>query len=190
MTSITPQKQTTFAASLTDEYLARTGIHPVNSERRARRYLWTDAHAVQVCFGLSRTNGSQYRERALALIDTVHDTLGRHRDDDERDGWISGLPLEEALERPTAGGLRIGKYLPERKVDEPFDESLEWKRDGQYFHHSSRWICALMTAYHETGETRYREWAREFMAACNPYFTETPSSAMKDPFSISGTINR
>jgi len=34
---------------------------------------------------------------------------------------------------PTRGGLRIGKDLPERGPRAPFDERLEWDRDGQYF---------------------------------------------------------
>src|SRR5258706_6251131 len=39
---------------------------------RGRRYLWTDAYAVCNWLGLGD------RERALRLVDAVHQTLGRH----------------------------------------------------------------------------------------------------------------
>jgi len=45
--------------------------------------------------------------------------LGRHRDDDTRSGWISGLDDEKGKQHPTFGGLRIGKPLNERKPNEP-----------------------------------------------------------------------
>jgi hypothetical protein len=44
----------------------------------------------------------------------VHAVLGRHRPDDRRTGWISGLEEQEGSEHPTAGGLRIGKVMNER----------------------------------------------------------------------------
>ena len=50
----------------------------------------------------------------------MHHVLGRHRDDDPRRGWISGLSEAEGEAHPTAGGLRIGKPLPERAPGEPF----------------------------------------------------------------------
>ncbi|MCE7698274.1 MAG: hypothetical protein K8E24_005360 [Methanobacterium paludis] len=58
----------------------------------------------------------------------MHHTLGRHRDDDTRNGWISGLDDEKGERHPTKGGLRIGKKLNERKPDEPPSERLEWDR--------------------------------------------------------------
>ena len=45
--------------------------------------------------------------------------LGRHRDDDARTGWISGLDGARGRGAPDRGGLRIGKPLPERGPDEP-----------------------------------------------------------------------
>ena len=121
----------------------------------SRRYLWTDAFAVCNWLGLGEV------ERATALVDRVHRVLGRHRPDDARQGWISGLAEAEGARRPTAGGLRIGKPLPERRPDEPYDPRLEWERDGQYFHYLTRWIRALRAVAGVTGEGRYRRWAVE-----------------------------
>jgi hypothetical protein len=82
-----------------------------------------------------RSTGEQrHLQLALQLVDRTHHTLGRHRNDDPRDGWISGLDAREGESYPTRGGLRIGKGLPEHDPDEAFDERLEWERDGQYFH--------------------------------------------------------
>jgi hypothetical protein len=57
--------------------------------------------------------------------------------------WISGMPEEIGLNHPTISGLRIGKQLPERTVLEPYNEQLEWERDGQYFHYLTKWMIAL-----------------------------------------------
>ena len=73
----------------------------------------------------------------------MHHVLGRHRDDDPRRGWISGLSEEEGERHPTRGGLRIGKPLNEREPDEPADSQLEWEQDGQYFHYLTKWMHAL-----------------------------------------------
>lgn len=94
----------------------QTGL---SSSRPPQRYLWTDAFAVCNLLGLGRT------DLALRLVEQVHHTLGRHPGDDRRSGWISGLEGEAAEAHPTAGGLRIGKPLPERRSGEPFDERLE-----------------------------------------------------------------
>ena len=101
-----------------------------------RRYLWTDAFAVCNFLELYRPIGEEeYRQLALRLVDQVHHVQGRHRADDPRTGWISGLSEPEGEQHPTRGGLRIGKPLNERQPDEPFDERLEWERDGQYYHY-------------------------------------------------------
>jgi hypothetical protein len=78
-----------------------------------KRYLWTDAFAVCNLIGLHR------EDLARDLVDRVTRTLG------------------------VTKGLRIGKPLPEREPDEPFDEQLEWERDGQYFHYLTKWMHAL-----------------------------------------------
>lgn len=155
------------ARTLIEDYLNRTGITgPVT--RRDRRYLWTDAFAVQACFGLARIlEAPVYRKHALALIEAVHAHLGRHRTDDRegREGWISGLPEKEGLDHPTLGGLRIGKSLPERPPGQPGDERIEWEQDGQYFHYLTRWMQALLRAWYETEEDKFAIWAAELAEA-------------------------
>jgi hypothetical protein len=105
------------ASSLMQDFAAATGLDPASA--CPKRYLWTDAFAVCNYCGLYLVTGTTaYRELALRLVDQVHHTLGRHRGDDGRTGWISGLSLNEGEKHPTAGGLRIGKTLPERTAVE------------------------------------------------------------------------
>ena len=80
---------------------------------RGKRYLWTDAFAVCNLLALGR------EDLARELVDTVYRTLGVEK------------------------GLRIGKPLPEREPGEPYDDRLEWDRDGQYFHYLTTWMHAL-----------------------------------------------
>jgi hypothetical protein len=151
------------AQNLMDDFLRRTGITDP-ARNSDQRYLWTDSFAVQACFALSHEkNGGEYQAYALGLIDLVHSILGKHRADDPRKGWISGLPAEAGKNHPTAGGLRIGKKLSERINGEPIDHSLEWERDGQYFHYLTRWFNALLQAYRETGKKHYARWAAELI---------------------------
>ncbi|MEE4164133.1 MAG: hypothetical protein V2I25_16635 [Woeseiaceae bacterium] len=142
----------------------RTGL--TNMDNPARRYLWTDAHAVCTYLSLHVATGNDdYLGLALELVDQVHTILGRHRDDDAREGWISGLSEEEGRQHPTAGGLRIGKSLNERRRTDPLDERLEWERDGQYFHYLTRWMHALCRVSAATGKAVYRRWAVELAQA-------------------------
>ena len=144
-------------------FAARTGLDP---EGPQKRYLWTDAFAVCNYLALARVTGEErHRELALRLIDRVHHTLGRHRPDDPRQGWLSGLGESEGEAHPTRGGLRIGKELPERRPDEPVDEQLEWDRDGQYFHYLTRWMHALDQTARAAGQPRFNLWARELLQA-------------------------
>lgn len=146
------------------DFAGRTGLAP--PERDSRRYLWTDAFAVCNFLAIFRHTGDKaWHHLALHLVDEVHRVLGRHRPDDGRRGWISGLDEAEGLEHPTAGGLRIGKPRRERALDEPLDESLEWDRDGQYFHYSTKWMHALHQASRWTGEPIYLRWAIELAKA-------------------------
>ena len=157
------------AIRLTLEFAERTGV---TSERPSRRYLWTDAFAVCNLLGLARRTGEpRWVELALRLIERVHQTLGRHRDDDPRTGWLSGLEEAAAEEHPTRGGLRIGKRLPERRADEPFDGRLEWDRDGQYFHYLTQWMHALDQTSRLTREPRFNLWARELAAVAFAAFS-------------------
>lgn len=152
----------------------RTGI---DAEAPQQRYLWTDALAVENLLSLAHATGERhYVELAVHLVDLVHHTLGRHRDDDWRSGWLSGLSELGAASHPTWGGLRIGKPLPERKWDEPLDETLEWERDGQYFHYLTRWMRALDSLARYTNDGRYNRWARELAAVAFAAFTmEAPT---------------
>lgn len=157
------------ARVLMDSFAQKTGLQ--NKEGNPEeRYLWTDALAVQTFFALYHTSGKySYRDYAFKLIEMVHNNLGRYHSDDHRTGRISGLTEEEAKEHPTAGGLRIGKKLPERRQDQPLNERLEWERDGQYFHYITRWIHALLTAGKESGEQKYGIWAAELLVASNKF---------------------
>jgi hypothetical protein len=148
------------------DFAARTGL--ADRRHTAVRYLWTDAFAVCNFLGLYLELGDErLLELALRLVDQTHHVLGRHRLDDARSGWISGLSEEEGAEHPTRGGLRIGKPLPERGPDEGFDPSLEWERDGQYFHYLTRWMHALERVARVTGDRRYHRFACELaQAAC------------------------
>ncbi|RDV14186.1 hypothetical protein DXT99_15450 [Pontibacter diazotrophicus] len=163
------------ARGLMDDFVRRTGLEG-NKGDLAQRYLWTDAFAVQTLFGLAHAlEDDAYSKYAVKLVDVVHENLGRYRPDDVRKGWISGLPEAEGWKHPTAGGLRIGKRLPERKADEPFDEQLEWERDGQYFHYITRWVNALLQVQQETGEQRYADWAAELTQAGGRFIDKSGS---------------
>lgn len=170
-----PNPPTQEAVALMLSFAERTGL---TSERSPQRYLWTDAFAVCNFLGLARATGeARYAELALRLVDQVHHTLGRHRDDDHRTGWISGLGEREGEAHPTRGGLRIGKGFPERGPNEPFDEQLEWERDGQYFHYLSKWMHALDQVTRATGRPQFNVWARELAATAQRAFTYEPSTS-------------
>ena len=158
-------------------FAERTGL---TGERCPQRYLWTDAFAVCNFLGLAQLTGEcRYTELALRLVDQVHHNLGRHRDDDPRRGWISGLSEREGEAHPTRGGLRIGKGLPERESHAPFDERLEWERDGQYFHYLIQWMHALDQVARATGEARFNGWARELAQTAYHAFTYLPATAAR-----------
>lgn len=156
-----------------DEFAERTGL---SGHASPRRYLWTDAFAVCNFVGLSRATGDdRYLKFALQLIDQVHHVLGRHRPDDPRQGWISGLSDDEGERHPTRGGLRIGKKLNERAPDQLPDARLEWEQDGQYFHYLTKWMHALYRASQETEDARYYRWAAELASVAHQAFTFSDS---------------
>jgi hypothetical protein len=138
-------KQPATAAAVEEimrSFADRTGLSPAS--RAPRRYLWTDAFGVCNFLELFRRTGDpEHGKLAISLVDQVHGVLGRHREDDPRTGWISGLGEQEGRLHPTVGGLRIGKKWKERRPDEPFDSRLEWDRDGQYYHYLTKWMHAL-----------------------------------------------
>ncbi len=164
------------------DFAAATGLEPAGV--RPIRYLWTDAFAVCNYLALfNRTNETKWRDLALRLVDQVHHTLGRHREDDPRKGWISGLPEQEGRLHPTRGGLRIGKPLQERRLTEPSDERREWDRDGQYFHYLTKWMHALNRISRVTGDSQYTLWAVELADAAHAGFTCTsPAGGRKQMY--------
>ena len=167
------------AIELMLSFAQRTGLDPAG-DGPPRRYLWTDAFAVTNYLEIARRTGEQrYRDLALRLIDRVHHTLGRHRGD-HREGWISGLPDAEGEQRPTIGGLRIGKPLPERGPGEPFDPLLEWDRDGQYFHYLTKWMHALDQTTRATHDLKFNCWARDLAAVAYQAFVHSSGSG-RDP---------
>ncbi|MBE9504145.1 MAG: hypothetical protein IME96_08225 [Proteobacteria bacterium] len=98
-----------------NEFAGLTGLSPAG--KVPRRYLWTDAFAVCNFLELYRQSGDdKYKNLALLLVDQVHNILGRHREDDSRTGWISGLDEQEGKMHPTKGDMRIGKDMNERST--------------------------------------------------------------------------
>jgi hypothetical protein len=170
-----PGRAAEIAARLMAEFARRTGLAPPT--RTPQRYLWTDAFAVCNFLELHRRDGEpDHLALARALIDQVHHVLGRFRGDDARRGWLGGRSEDDGERHPTAGGLRIGKPLPERGVREPIDERLEWDRDGQYFHYLTKWMHALCQAAWVTGEAHYAQWAAELGRAAYDGFVRRSTS--------------
>lgn len=164
----TTEERHGIALVIMDDFARRTGLC---SDLPPRRYLWTDAFAVCNYVGLHYAIGERrLLESAVELVHQVHRVLGRHREDDARDGWISGLSEEEGIRHPTAGGLRIGKPMPERGPRERWDPREEWDRDGQYYHYLTKWIRALERVSVATREPSYRRWAEELALAMDRGF--------------------
>ena len=159
------------AENIMRRYAADTGLD--DPSRPPRRYLWTDAFGVCTFLGLYRQTGdAAWRRLALTLVDQVHHVLGRHRPEDSRRGWISGLDEEAGRRRPTAGGLRIGKPLNERGPGAPVDDRMEWDRDGQYFHYLTKWMHALDCMARTTRDATYLEWALDLARAAHAGFVK------------------
>jgi hypothetical protein len=168
------KKDITTVSELMLEFAALTGLSPAG--KFPRRYLWTDSFGVCNFLELFRlTKDEKYMDLALRLVEQVHNTLGRHRGDDTRTGWISGLEEQGGRKHPTIGGLRIGKDMNERKPSEPIDETLEWDRDGQYFHYLTKWMHALNLVSEATGDPAYNRWAAELAKTAHSRFTYIPS---------------
>lgn len=166
------------AELLMDAFAERTGV--LTRSTHGARYLWTDAFAVCNYLSLYQvSNDKEHLNRALTLVNMVHHSLGRHRDDDPRTGWISGLNEIEGESHPTRGGLRIGKPLNERGVHEPFDEPLEWDRDGQYFHYLTKWMLALNRVSLITGDPIFNDWAIELAQAAHHSFVYNSPGGVK-----------
>ena len=168
--------ETADSRSIMLAFAASTGLS--DNSQPPRRYLWTDAFAVCNFLALYRQSDDQaFLQLALALVDQVHQVLGRHREDSDRHGWLSGLDDEQARLHPTLGGLRIGKPLAERKRGEAYSNSLEWDRDGQYFHYLTKWMHALYRVFRESGRVEYLRWALELAKTTHRAFTYLPPSS-------------
>lgn len=168
-TGMAPTKDASGAASaIVVAFLKRTRVHqPWQSGKCGPRYLWTDAYAVCLLLGLHWRgckidwDKTEPIEAAVEVVRGVHGVLGKKRIEEgrgfvgssiyaETEGWLS-----QDRNQPTARGLRIGKKLPERKLHEPFDEELEWERDGQYFHYLTKWMHALAQLAAATNDSKY-----------------------------------
>lgn len=160
------------ARSLMSQFADRTGLsRPTPSPQR---YLWTDAFAVGNYLALADLTGeTAFGELSLRLIDQVHETLGRHRRDDTRQGWISGLDEAAGRRHPTAGGLRIGKRLNERPAGQALNEREEWDRDGQYFHYLTKWMLALDRVAIATSNPGYCRYGIELAKKAHAAFRFT-----------------
>jgi hypothetical protein len=157
------------------DFASITGLEPAISH--PQRYLWTDAFAVCNYLELfHQTDNKKYQDLALSLVNQVHSILGRHREDDKRMGWISGLNNTEGNMHPTRGGLRIGKHLNERQPNESINSTLEWDRDGQYYHYLIKWMHALNRVSRVTMDSKYTIWAIELAKTAHAAFTYLPSS--------------
>lgn len=151
-----------------NEFASRTNLYDLS--KPCKRYLWTDAFAVCNFLELyCQTKNEHYKDLSLLLIERVHSVLGCYHNEDVRKGCISGH--NDAKLHPTLGGLRIGKKLPERAIDEPYDEKKEWDRDGQYFHYLTKWMHALNQAASVTKDTTYIRWAVELAKTAHKAFT-------------------
>lgn len=152
------------------DFAHRTGLMSPG-ENRSRRYLWTDAFALCNYLALFQLTGDKkYVDLAMRLVEQVHAVLGRHRLENARRGPLSGLDERESARHPTAGGLRIGKKLPERAPGEPEDEQLEWDRDGQYYHYLTKWMHALCRMGSVTKSPECIRWAAELAERSNTAF--------------------
>lgn len=162
-----------------------------DSSHPTRRYLWTDAFAVCNFLQLYQQTGKRsYLDLALKLVDQVHHILGKHRPDSMHTGWLSGLNDEQAELHPTKGGLRIGKRLNERQVDEMPNEALEWDQDGQYFHYLTKWMHALYCVSRVSGEKKYTQWAIELAKVAHSKFTYNTNQGKRMYWKMSIDLSR
>ena len=157
------------------EFADLTGLSPAGNV--PRRYLWTDAFAVCNFLELYRQTGdAEYKDLALRLVDQVHTYSAGTVKTTSGPAGSAGSMKQEGIKHPTMGGLRIGKGMNERKPGEPFDERLEWDRDGQYYHYLTKWMHALNRVSRVTGDAAYITWAMELAKTAHARFTYLPSS--------------
>jgi hypothetical protein len=118
------------------------------------RYLWTDAFGVCNYLNLYyETQDQSYLNMATALIQNVHDTLGKDRS-------LKNRLNNSTDDHPLLGGLRIGKKKEEKDND----------GDGQYYHYITKWAFALNRTSIATQNPIYNNWAIELIKAVHPFF--------------------
>ena len=167
------QNTTTYLKEFMGQFASNTGLKP--ERQHPKRYLWTDAFAVCNYLELYNLTGDKsYLDLALKLIDQVHNVLGKKHTSGGNFGWISGLGEKDGEMHPTIGGLRIGKEMNERLPNEPFNDRLEWDRDGQYYHYLTKWMHALYNTSKVTEDLKYVKWALELAKTAQARFTYVP----------------
>ncbi|KAI1877997.1 uncharacterized protein JN550_000179 [Neoarthrinium moseri] len=125
---------------------------PGNAGHRGR-YLWTDAFGVVNFLTLfHETAEPRYLGLAKRLVQSVHDVLGRTRDETSR---LPGATDEE----PLKGGLRIGK------TDEYGPNA-----DGQYHHYLTLWMFALNRLSVAAKDSTFNDLAVQLARAIHPRF--------------------
>jgi len=65
--------------------------------------------------------------------------------------------------------------MNERMPGDPYDEQLEWDRDGQYYHYLTKWMYALNRVSMVTGDPTCSGWAIELAKTSHARFTYAPS---------------
>jgi len=135
------------------------------------RYLWTDAFGVcnyitlyfenggktgELRKGSRRADYKTYLDQADALINEVHNVLGKTRNGARRLGASTD-------DHPLRGGLRIGKVDPEGTPD----------GDGQYFHYLTKWMFALNRMSLARKDPKYNNMAVELAEAVHDKFIRT-----------------
>lgn len=151
------------------------------------RYLWTDAFGVCNFITLYYENGGKtgkqregarrdyhtYLDQADALINEVHNVLGKTRNGSRRLGTSTD-------EHPLRGGLRIGKVDPEGTPD----------GDGQYFHYLTKWMFALNRMSIARKDPKYNDLAIELAEAVHDKFLHTKFGAPRLCWKMSIDLNK
>ena len=61
--------------------------------------------------------------------------------------------------------------MRERRANAPYEERIEWDRDGQYYHYLTKWMHALNCVSRVTGCPTYKRWAIELAKTAHTRFT-------------------
>jgi hypothetical protein len=118
--------------SLMDDFAVRTGL---DSDRPARRYLWTDAFAVCNYLGLARrTSDQHYRDLALRRVSQIHLGIGGLLVDAYRAAQLKhlGAPIEDHLvAKPLAAALvGLGYYAANGELQAAAEYRLAFRELG------------------------------------------------------------